>query len=92
MTTASYDSNLGTNKARAWAYNYSAIDYTFIEVLENYTVDVSVDDLAPAPGEEVDFTITAGRTNPYTGSSGTSHTPPPFAHPAAVRTPRHRLT
>lgn len=78
MTTASYDSNLSNNKAWAWAYNYSATDYTFREVLGNYTVDVSVDDLAPAPGEEVDCTITAGRTNPYTGSSGTSHTPPPI--------------
>ena len=78
VTTSSYDSNLSNNTARVWSYDYSTTNANTRQVLGNYSVSVSVDDPNPSPGDAVNFTITADRANPYTGSSGSAHTPPPI--------------
>ena len=78
VTTSSYDSNLSNNTARVWSYDYSTSDANTRQVLGNYSVSVSVDDQNPSPGDTVNFTITADRANPYTGSTGDAHTPPPI--------------
>ena len=77
VTTASYDSDLSNNTARIWTYKYHVSSDNYRQVWGNYSVNVSVDNTAPAPGEVVNFTITAGRTNPYSISQGRYRTPPP---------------
>ena len=80
VTTSSFEGNLhqGNNTDRVWSYNYLPTADAVREVLGNYSVDVVVDDPSPSPGGTVNFTITAGRANPYTGSGGTAQTPPPI--------------
>ena len=63
VTTESFDSNPENNTARIWSYNYNptGVHHLFIQLTGQYSVDVTADELNPAPGEEVDFKITAYR-------------------------------
>ena len=81
VTTSSHESSLhkGNNTARVWSYNYSAVSKgDWRQVGGNYTVNVSVDQPSPSPGDTVNFTITAGRTNPYITHTIPGATPPPI--------------
>ena len=89
VTTLSHESNLhkGNNTSRVWSYNFS-FDlnplfprqyYRWAQVGGNNTVNVSVDQPFPSPGDTVNFTITAGRTNPRDKVGPVNiptHTPP----------------
>ena len=80
VTTSSFESNVHqeNNTDRVWTYQYTRFQNSFREVLGNYSVGVAVDNPTPSPGDTVNFTITADRTNPYHGSEGRWSTPPPF--------------
>ncbi len=77
VTTSSFESGhrKENNKARVWAYNYEPFSTKYIQAGGNYSVAVSVDEPSPAPGETVNFTITADRASPY---SPTYAVPPPI--------------
>ncbi len=74
VTTASFESDLhkGNNTDRVWSFQYSN-DSSFNQAAGNYTVAISVDNPHPAPGDTVNFTITADletiliATRTYTG-------------------------
>ena len=74
VTTASSedDSHKWNNTSRAWSYNYGYIHDSFIQVGGNYTLDVSVDEYHPEPGDIVNFTVTIDRPDSAT----------PDGHPA----------
>ena len=87
VTTSSFENELhkGNNTARAWSYRYTIIKESFIQVEGNYSVAVSVDEPSPAPGETVNFTITADRANPISGLLNlTALNPPPIDLEVAV--------
>ena len=63
VTTTSFESDLhkGNNTSRVWSFAHSTRHNNWIQAAVDYTVDVSVDNRSPSPGETVNFTITAGR-------------------------------
>ena len=77
VTTSSFESNLhkGNNTARVWSYKYLTTSNSYIQAAGNYSVNVSMDDPSPSTGDTVNFTITAGRENPYGAGF---LTPPPI--------------
>ena len=70
-STASFESNLGNNTSRVWSYNWNIANNRQRQAAGNYTVAVSVDNPAPAPGSVVNFTITPARAHPYVTGSRT---------------------
>ncbi len=82
VTTSSFESDLheGNNTSRVWSYRYRTQHNSHFQAGGNYTVDVSVDEPSPSPGDTVNFTITADRINPYASFTGafTPGTPPPI--------------
>ena len=83
VTTASFDSYTDNNTYRMWNYNYldSSNKTSRIQVAVEYAVALSVDQWNPAPGDTVNFTITASREQKY-GRIGqpplVPDTPPPI--------------
>ena len=71
VTTASFESvpHKENNTSRIWSYNMASSKDRFIQVGVNYTVDVSVDNRFPNPGDTVNFTVTASRKQTH-GSVG----------------------
>ena len=69
VTTASFESDRhkGNNTARVWSFQYSTRNNYWIQAAVDYSVDVSVDNRYPSPGETVNFTITAGRAPRHIG-------------------------
>ena len=66
VTTASFESHTENNTSRMWNYNYDSDGSNpRIQVAVNYAVALSVDNASPAPGETVNFTITASREQTY---------------------------
>ena len=81
VTTSSFESDLHqeNNTDRVWTYEYTRSHTSFREVLGNYLVGVAVDNATPSPGDTVNFTITADRTNPYSSVRRDRWaTPPPI--------------
>ena len=68
VTTASFenDHHKGNNTDRVWSFDYN-YGNDWIQVGMDYTVDVSVDNPQPSPGDTVNFTITAGRLPRHIG-------------------------
>ena len=64
VTTPSFESDLhmGNNTSRVWSYSYRTNQESFVQAGGNYTVEVSTDDLFPAPGSITNFTITTDRS------------------------------
>ena len=77
VTTASFESDRhkGNNTARVWSFQYSTNLNYWIQAAVDYSVDVSVDNRYPSPGETVNFTITAGRAPRHIG---VARWPPPI--------------
>ncbi len=62
VTTESFDSNPENNTARIWSYNFNPTStHQFVQVTGNYSVNVSVDELSPSPGDDLNFKITANK-------------------------------
>ncbi len=78
VTTSSFESELhkGNNTDRVWQYKIStaAQNNQYDQAGGNYTVDVSVDNAFPSPGNTVNFTITTDRATP----PGHTNKPPPI--------------
>ena len=76
VTTASFESDRhkGNNTDRVWSYQYSTRHNYWIQAAVDYSVDVSVDNPQPSPGETVNFTITAGRETRHAAA----RLPPPI--------------
>ena len=76
VTTASFESDRhkGNNTARVWSFKYSTTLNYWIQAAVDYSVDVSVDQPQPSPGDTVNFTITAGRETRHDAAS----LPPPI--------------
>ncbi len=74
VTTSSFESDLhkGNNTSRVWSYGYRGNHSAYRQVGGNYYVTVSVDEPQPAPGDTVNFTVTADRTNPYEVAGSTA--------------------
>ena len=78
VTTASFESDRhkGNNTDRVWSFQYLLPPANFwIQAAVDYSVDVSVDNPQPSPGDTVNFTITAGRK---TRHIGVARLPPPI--------------
>ena len=77
VTTASFESDRhkGNNTARVWSFQYQTRNNLWIQAAVDYSVDVSVDNWQPSPGDTVNFTITAGRK---TRHIGLARIPPPI--------------
>ena len=70
VTTASFenDRHKGNNTDRVWSYDYFPRNVDWIQAAVDYIVDVSVDNSQPAPGNTVNFTITAVRDSIQSGA------------------------
>ena len=74
VTTSSFESDLhkGNNTSRVWSYSYRPNHSGYRQVGGNYYVTALVDEPQPAPGDTVNFTITADRTDPYEVAGSTA--------------------
>ncbi len=88
VTTSSHESapHQENNNARVWSSRYSISTEDYRQAGGNYTLDVSVDNFSPAPGDNVNFTITTDRTNPYPAGigGGQGETPRPIDLKVAI--------
>ena len=62
VTTASYDSNPGNNTSRVWSYLSGEAQEEYKQAHGNYSVEVTVDNPSPSPGDTVNFTIAARKS------------------------------
>ena len=60
VTTSSFDGNPGNNTSRVWSVPY--LENGHRGAMGNYVVAATVDEPSPSPGDTVEFTITAGKS------------------------------